>query len=602
MSSLSREKILELNNTKVDYPRDKTINQLFEEQVKRSPHSIALVFEDNTLTYDELNKKADLLASLLKKRGVCTGSIVGILGNRSFNMIVAILGVLKAGAAYLPIDHTYPEERIRFMLNDSNANMLITWGTDELDIIFEKEVINIDKDLKSENSIENISLNTGTSNDLAYVIYTSGSTGKPKGVMIEHKSVVNFIKGVTDIIDFSNSKTILALTTISFDIFVLETLLALTQGLKIVICNDKQQKDPGLLIDLAISNRVDMLQITPSRMNVLLNHPKSPMFLKNLKEIMIGGEMIPKLLLEKLKNVTSARIYNMYGPTETTVWSSIKEMTYESKITIGKPIANTRIYILDEQNNVQPIGEIGELCIAGEGLARGYLNREDLTIKKFTQDILNPEERMYRTGDLAKWNENGEIEYIGRMDDQIKIRGYRIELGEIENVMLNHKRIKQAAVTVKEDNTGTKHLCAYYVPEGNLKIDELKNYILEYLPDYMMPDHFIELQSMPTTPNGKISKKELPEPNYNIDDLIERNSCTVQDKLMQMWRNTTKVNSIKPDDRFYEIGGNSMNLTMFYTKINEQFKINVQIVEFLKYPTIKELSSYIEQITKNYIV
>ncbi len=437
LSSEEKHKILvEFNNTKVEYSREKTLHELFEEQVAKTPENVAVVFEEKELTYQELNAKANQLARGLRLKGVKPEIIVGIMVERSLEMMVGILAVLKSGGAYLPIDPDYPSDRIRYVLEDSGAQILLTeqkfiGGLSNLQI----EAIRIDEENVFQGETANLTL-VGVPKDLVYIIYTSGSTGKPKGVMIEHRSVNNFIKGITEKIEFTAYRSILALTTISFDISGLETLLPLTQGLRVVIANDEHQKDTKALNMVIMKNNIDMLQMTPSRMRMLLNDDQSVSCLKNIQVIMVGGEALPQSLLEEIKGVTDARIYNMYGPTETTIWSTVKDLTESKEVTIGQPIANTGIYIVGPANQQQPIGVLGELCITGDGLARGYWNRPELTAEKFVpnpfydqNDLSVCGKRMYRTGDLARWLSDGEIEFAGRIDQQVKIRGHRIELG-----------------------------------------------------------------------------------------------------------------------------------------------------------------------------
>mgnify|MGYP005834128821 CR=1 FL=1 len=606
--------LFEFNSTKAEYPKDKTIHQLFEEQVERTPDDIALIFGDNTLTYRQLNQRVNQLARVLRENGIKPGSIVGIMVDRSFEMMVGIMGVLKAGGAYLPIDPEYPAERTRFMLEDSGADILLTQSTfdkEQLPYDGDKSVklINLDdKDLYAgdASNLDNMS----TSNDLAYVIYTSGSTGKPKGVMLEHGNVNNFIKGITDEIDFSRDKTILCLTTISFDIFVLETLLPLTRGLKIVIANEIEQKDPQALNSVILKNRVDMLQTTPSRMKMLIEGQELSN-LNDIKEIMVGGEAFPETLKEEVCRLSSTKIYNMYGPTETTVWSTLKEVTGNKELNIGKPIANTEIYILDKHNRLQPVGVPGELCIAGHGLARGYLNRPELTAEKFVSNPFGTLDRerlpkaknqlMYRTGDLARWLPDGNIEFLGRIDHQVKIRGYRIELGEIETQLLSSEAVKEAVVIDREDKNSTKYLCAYIVSEKDVVISGLREHLSKNLPDYMIPSYFIQLDRLPLTPNGKIDRKALPVPEGNINMGTEYIAPRdqVELKLAEIWKDILEVERVGIKDNFFELGGHSLKATALVSKIHKELSVEVPLREIFKHTTIMELGEYIKGAEQN---
>ena len=350
-----KKKILyDFNNTSADYPRDKTITQLFEEQVEKTPDNIAVVFEDQKLTYRELNERANSLASYLRSQKIGRNDIVGIMVNRSLEMIISILAVLKSGACYIPIDPEYPQDRIEYMLNNSNTKLLLTFKRLENKVTFDNKLfVELDNELYNSNKDNLININEP--DDLAYIIYTSGSTGKPKGVMLKHSNINNFIQGMCNVVDFNSRKTIVSVTTISFDIFVLESLLPLEKGLKIVIANENEQNDARLFNALCLKNNVNIIQTTPSRFQVLISNSNELNYLESITDILVGGESFPKMLLEKLQQLTKANIYNVYGPTETTVWSTVKNLTDETSITIGKPISNTRCYILDNNKKLLPV-------------------------------------------------------------------------------------------------------------------------------------------------------------------------------------------------------------------------------------------------------
>jgi len=586
--------LVEFNNTKVLYPKEKTIQELFQEQVERTPHSTAIICGENSLTYMELNEKANQLSRTLRREGVGKESIVGVMTVRSIDMLVAIMGVLKTGGAYLPIDPVYPKDRIQYMLEDSSTSMLITQKHLKDKIDFEGKIIEVDSDSWSHEEKSNLDC-INTCDSLAYILYTSGSTGKPKGVLIEHKAIHNFFKGMTDTIEFTQDKSILSITTMSFDIFVLETLLPLTRGMRIVVADEKQQIDPEALNELMTKHQVEMMQTTPSRMKLILENKNNVSFLKCIKEIMLGGEAFPVTLLEELKEYTNARIFNMYGPTETTVWSTVKELTFEEKISIGKPIANTQIYILDKNNNIQPTGVVGELCIGGDGLGRGYHNRPELTDEKYVKLPCIGDGKVYKTGDLAKWLPDGNIECLGRVDQQVKIRGYRIELGEIESCMLKHEEVKEAATTAREDAQGNKYLSAYFVSDREMTVNEIKEYMARNLPDYMVPSYFIRMEKLPLTPNGKVDRKALPEPDGNVATGVEyvapRNE--VEMKLQKIWQEVLGVHNLGIDDDFFELGGHS--ITVIKVEV-EMEKNNLQLdhKDIFEYKTIRKLSEFLE--------
>lgn len=594
-----KEQIINMfNNTKTDYPADKTLRLLFEEQVKKTPDRVAITFNNECLTYGDLNRKANQVARALIEKGTENNSLIGISVERSIEMIVGLLGILKAGGAFLPIDPDYPDKRVDYMINDSRIKLLLA----------DNKFVQRRKD--KENGVHILEINDSSiyeredSNicvpdnpeELAYVIYTSGSTGNPKGVMIRNRAVSNLIKGLSDQIDFSNGNTILAVTTISFDIFILETLIPLAKGMKIILANKEQQKDTRLLGKLIGNDRIDIVQMTPSRLNALISSEDTS-FLKNIRNLLVGGETFPKVLLEKLKKIYKSKIFNLYGPTETTVWSTIKDLTAENDVTVGKPIVNTRIYILNRDNNIQPVGIPGELCIAGDSLARGYLNNEGLTREKFIQfPFLN--EQLYRTGDFARWKENGDIEIIGRMDNQVKIRGYRIEPGEIETLLLKDDRIKEAAVTVKEDATQNKLLCAYVIGDEKIIAEELKQTLLRELPEYMVPAFIIQLENMPLTQNGKIDRKSLPAPDRTstASDGHEAPKSEIEKRLSVIWEKVLGCKSISVHNNFFESGGHSLNAIILALEIHKEFDVEIKLADIFNNQTIKGLAEHLSSL------
>jgi amino acid adenylation domain-containing protein/thioester reductase-like protein/non-ribosomal peptide synthase protein (TIGR01720 family) len=607
-----RHKILfDFNAAAVDYPKDKTIHELFTSQAGKIPAHTAVVFNDQHLSYRELGKKANHLAGLLREKGVGPDKIVGVMVSRSLEMMVALLSVLKAGGAYVPIDPEYPVERIKFYLQDSRANLLLT----QQDIIdkFKKskayvETIDVfDESIYDENRIQPVNL--ASPKDLAYVIFTSGSTGKPKGVMIRHRNAVNFFKGMLDKIDFSPEKAILALTTISFDIFLLETLLPLTTGLKVVVADEMQQKDPELLKDTIIKHKIKLLQATPSRLKLLLRTRSDYDCLKEIKYLLVGGEPFPGDLFVNLQENFQGKIIDVYGPTETTVWSTLKDLTDEKEITIGVPIANTRVYILDKSMRLQPLGVVGELYIGGNGVARGYLNRPVLTSEMF-MDITpithsphfpySPYSTIYRTGDLARWLPNGEIECLGRIDHQVKIRGFRIETGEIENHIIGQQdqKIKEAVVMAREDTSGEKYLCAYIAANEKIDITGLEKTLSMTLLDYMIPSYFVQLDNIPLTPNGKVDREKMPDPQIKVKGksyVAPRNE--IEDKLAAIWSQLLHIKKelIGIDDEFFKLGGHSLKAAVMITMIHKVVNVRVKMHEIFNMSTIRKLAAFIAE-------
>ena len=592
LSKAEKNKILyDFNNTKTDYPKDKTIAELFEAQAKKTPNNTAVVFGMQKLTYKELNEKANSLAYYLRENGIETNNLVGVMVNRSLEMIIGMLAVLKAGGAYIPIDPTYPKDRIEYMLKNSNSKILLT--QEHLhDITDFKNCVYIDLSNDSIYSLPNDNPNhTNTPEDLAYVIYTSGSTGLPKGVMLKQKNIVNFVYGIMKEFGFTYKDTIVSITTFSFDIFVLESLLPILNGLKTVITSEEEQTDIKMFNELCKKNNVTIFQTTPSRLQAMLAKENSFDFIKKLKYILIGGEPFPPALLKQLQESSKARIYNMYGPTETAVWSSLKDLTNADKINIGKAISNTQLYILDKFNNPLPVGVPGELFIAGDGVCKGYYNNLELTQKVFLNNPFVPNELMYKTGDLCMLLPNGEVEYLERVDNQIKIRGLRIELGEIESKILDYNGIEKVCV-IKQTINNRDFISAYFTASKRINPSSLKKYLSNYLPKYMIPSYFTVLEKFPYTPNGKIDKKALKLPEEVLSNSREAEYIAprtdLEKQFCAIWEQILNVSPIGITDNFFELGGDSilaMNLNLELKSITD----TISYADIFKFPTIAEL-------------
>jgi len=590
LSKAQEQRILhEFNAAKMEYPRNQTILHLFRQQVEQLPEQTALIFQDQTLTYMEVDEKSSQLARCLIRKKVGKEEIVGLMVDRSFDLVIGILGILKAKAAYLPIDPAYPLERTQFMLQDARCRFVITnRGQTQDDILSGIERIDLQSTEVWEESKE-VLADYPSYSELAYVIYTSGSTGLPKGVMIEHQALVNFVYTMKNQIELVG-KTIVAATTISFDIFFLETILPLLIGMKVVITDQEERDDPTVLPALIRKYNIEVLQLTPSKMGIVLKEPSS---LRNLSTILLGGEALPEALLHGLKEVTRSKIYNMYGPTETTIWSSIQRVDLRNSVTIGKPIGNTQFYILDQNQRPLPAGMVGEIYISGDGLARGYLYRKELTQERFVPNPFIPGTRMYKTGDLGRWLPNGEIAYMGRNDHQVKLRGFRIELEEIEKQLLRQEKVQQAVVVVTKDHTGKKALCAYLSGDSELSISVLRQYLLQHLPEYMVPNHFIWLTALPLTPNGKIDRKSLPLPceiEQERDYVAPSNP--IEDTLAQIWAEVLGVPKVSVEDDFFVLGGDSLDILQILSEtLREKWKLSAQ--DFYEFPTIQKLAQRI---------
>lgn len=579
------------NDTAFSYPLNETIVSIFEETVRLQQTHTAVSFNGSSLSYNELNEKSNSLARKIRRAGVQEEDVIGILLQRSHEMIVSMLAVLKTGCAYLPIDPDYPVDRIRYVMNDSNMKIVLTEPS-LVDICGQIDLIDVTANdiITEENG--NLDCNVSSSN-LAYIIYTSGSTGNPKGVMIEHKSVINFLHGVSNRIDFNKDNTILCLTTISFDIFVLETIVPLLKGMKVVIAAAEDQRDATALATLIRKQRVSMLQLTPSHLKLLLASEEAATILDNIRVVMVGGEAFPVELLNELKNIYEGRIYNMYGPTETTVWSTIRELTFADSINIGKPISNTTIRIINDHGNFQPAGIAGELCIGGHGLARGYWNNKKLTAERFITDPADANALVYRTGDLARWLPDGNIEYLGRIDNQVKIRGFRIELGEIESRLIAHSQISEAVVIAKEKD-GDKYLVAYYVSAEEMTINALRAHLAATLPAYMLPSYYVHLLQLPLTPNGKLNRKALPDPGFTGQEYVAA-SNEIEEKLVQIWSEVLKMEPgvISVTSNFFELGGHSLKASVVVNKMNKHFGIEVPLQEMFNKQNIESLADYL---------
>ena len=598
LSNKEKNTILyDFNNSFVDYQKNKTISNLFEEQVEKSPDNIAVIFHDQKLTYRELNDKSNSLAHFLRdNKKIGRNDIVGIMCNRSLEMIIAILAVLKSGAAYIPIDPTYPKERIDYMLSNCNSKLLLTQRNIETVIDFEGklfiDLFNTDIYGLSNNNLDSIN----KPEDMSYIIFTSGSTGKPKGVMLTHKALSNLTNYCNNYVEYLKNpeyKSVVSITTVSFDIFIFETLISLQKGLRLIIADESEQNTPHLLNDLMLKNDVKIIQSTPSRMQIFMDNISSMPSLKDLEYITLAGEQLPLVLVEKIHEMSNAVIYNGYGPSETTVFSTLTKIDSD-KITIGKPLDNTQIYILNNQLFPVPIGVPGEIYISGDGVGKGYVNNIVLTNKSFIKNPFIDNTIMYKTGDIGFYNPDGTISCLGRIDNQVKIRGLRIELGEIETLILKYPHVKNACV-IKQVLNNREFISAYFISDKKIQINSLRKYLAESLPRYMVPSYFIMMSDFPYTPNGKIDKKSLPLPkeilNINHEQYVPPKT-DLQKQLVSIWEKILNTKPIGINDNFFELGGDSllaMNLNIELLKITQ----NINYVDIFRFPTIQELEEKI---------
>ncbi|WP_144219864.1 non-ribosomal peptide synthetase [Flavobacterium anhuiense] len=589
------------NNTSVAYPKDKTIVDLFEEQAGKTPDAVAVVYEGEELSYRQLNERSNQLGHYLREQGVQADTLVGICLERSQEMLIGILGILKSGGAYVPIDPDYPIERIDYMIKDAGIGLVLSSETSHNVMSKNPDfsVLCMDKDwdLVSGYPATKIS-NVLTASNLAYVIYTSGSTGTPKGVMNEHGGVVNRLLWTQSEYRLTADDSIVQKTSFSFDVSVWELLWSITCGAKLVFAKPEGHKDALYLKELIEDQNITTIHFVPSMLGVflgLIELGDCP----SLQRVLCSGEALHmdhvNLFKEKFRNV---RLDNLYGPTEAAIDVSSWEVPLEgslSQVLIGKPITNTQIYILNNSLNLLPIGVAGELCIGGVQVARGYLNKEDLTNEKFIMNPFKEEERIYKTGDLARWLPDGNVEYIGRKDDQVKIRGYRIELGEIENALSCLPGVTQCCVLAKEDASGSKRLVGYVVPEGDFDKEVLQKELKLSLPEYMVPQLWVALDAIPLTGNGKLDKKSLPDPacsDLSGKEYVPPRNET-EEKLAEIWQNLLGLEQVGIYDNFFELGGHSLLATRLVSMIRKEFEIEIIIKDVFEFTSIEELSTYL---------
>nr|WP_251036222.1 non-ribosomal peptide synthetase [Paenibacillus sp. ISL-20] len=589
----------DFNATEAAYPKEKTIHQLFEEQVLRTPAQTAVVFESAELTYEELNARANQVARQLRSKGVGRDRIVGIMVERSAEMLVGILGILKAGGAYLPIDPEYPADRIAYMLEDSGTTWLVTQGSlrGQIPSAFGGEVIDLHSEALygGETSNPNYACEPDS---LAYVIYTSGTTGQPKGVMIEHAQISNTLQWRRDEYALQSFHNILQLFSFAFDGFVTSLFTPILSGSKVVLIQEELARDPMAIKRLILKEKITHFICIPSLYRSLLEI-MTTVESEHLVQVTLAGEPLTESVLNlSFEKFPSVKIMNEYGPTENSVVATYKAVTDLTHIgIIGKPVANAQIYVLDRlSDRMQPIGVPGELCIAGSSLARGYLNNSKLTSSKFVANPFASGERMYRTGDLARWMPDGNIEFLGRIDHQVKIRGYRIELGEVEAQLLKHEQIREAVVSAREDESGAKYLCAYLVSEEELTIAELRQHMGAGLPEYMIPGAFVQLAEIPLTPNGKVDRKALPEPDGSMKSgvayVAPRNKA--EERLLVIWQSILQADTIGVMDNFFALGGHSLKATTLVARISQEFGAEMPLREVFQRPTIAGMAAYMK--------
>jgi len=597
-----RKKLLyDFNNTAAGYPGDKTIHELFAARVEKTPHQSAAVFQHQALTYMELNSRANQLAELIRCKGMKSEYIVGLLVDRSLEVIIGIIAVIKSGCAYLPLDPRYPAQRLSYMLTDSSASMLLTTGSAAAAVEFKGEIIDIENKQEYQGNTKN-PRDLNKPGDILYIIYTSGTTSHPKGVMVEHRNLVRLLFNDAFQFDFRYTDVWTMFHSPCFDFSVWEMYGALLLGGKLMVVPRIVAMDTLRFLRLLEKQAVTVLNQTPSAfyplMHEVLKRKKRKL---SLRYVIFGGEALNTAKLKEWKETfPRVKVANMFGITETTVHVTYKEITAEDTRqdsgNIGKPLPTLSLYVMDRHLKLLPVGVPGELCVGGAGVARGYLNKVELTGEKFRENPYKTRERLYRSGDLGSWSENGESLYMGRIDRQVQLRGFRIELGEIETRLLQHEDISEAVVIDRDDGDGDKYLCAYIISGKELEPSELRSKLAETLPDYMIPSFFVQVQHIPLTPNGKVDPDKLPEPKTSgksIKGTIPTGE--MEKKMTALWAD---VLGIKRDDivlesNFFQLGGHSLKASILTSKLHKELDVEIPLKEIFTRPTIKELSKYI---------
>lgn len=565
------------NATQVSYPKDKTIVDLFMDQVHKNPENIAVIYESKYLTYKELDEESSCFANfLLSNHEIAIEDLIGVKLERSEWLIIAFLAVLKTGAAYVPIDPNYPKERIAYIEKDSNCNIII-------DDNLLQEFIQSEESYNIELPQINIEIN-----NLAYVIYTSGSTGKPKGVLIEHKGIINTV--LSQIHDFLIKRTdhCLQFSNQSFDASIWEILISLLGGAKLFIIDEEVKSDTTQFVKYIQDNKITFATLPPAFLKLVDCEQ-----IQCIDTLITAGEEAP---LEQAKAFSKFGTYiNAYGPTETSICATTYNGDIVNPVPIGKPISNTEVYVLDTNQQLLPIGCVGELCVSGNGLARGYLNQEALTNDKFIPNPFFARDRIYRTGDLARWLPDGNIEFVGRIDNQVKIRGYRIELGEVEAVLQEIQGVKQSVVLAKEDTKGNKSLVGYVVSNQTFDKESIQEHLLSKLPDYMIPKLWVSLDAIPITSNGKVDKKNLPDPDTSYSSVATyvapRNKT--EEQLVSIWKSLLNVDTIGVYDDFFKLGGHSLLATQVAAKVRTEMRKELSIKNVFNYSTISSLAMFL---------
>ncbi len=590
------------NDTTADYPRDKMIFELIAEQARQTPSKVAVVCGEDRLTYQELQERSNQLARALRGKGITQGSIVSIMAEHSLELIVAIMAVLKSGGAYLPIDPEYPIERIQYLLDDSQTTILMTQSHLQEKVEFEGDILYLDNPSLFEGDSTDLDTAACTSDDLAYMIYTSGSTGNPKGAMITHQGLVNYIWWANKEYVQGEAVDFPLYSSISFDLTVTSIFTPLLSGNTIYVYRgtDKVQ----VILDIIQDNQVGIIKLTPTHLKLIEEIDGTN---SSIRRFIVGGENLPTQLAKRIyENFgQNVKIFNEYGPTETVVGCMIylydPKKTIQESVPIGVPADNVQLYLLDSSMQPIPVGSIGEMYISGDGVAKGYFNRPELTEEKFIDNPFRPGTKMYRTGDLAKWLPDGNMEYLGRIDHQVKIRGHRIEMGEIETRLTQHEWIKEAVVIADKDDSSQNVLFAYIVSEQELTVSELREHLGSTLPSYMIPSFFVRLEEIPLTANGKVERKKLPKP----DGAVVTGTAYVapqnetETKLAEIWQQALGVSRVGVHDHFFDLGGHSLKAMTVIFQVSKALEVDLPVKALFENPTVSQLATFISKSGKS---
>lgn len=612
LSSEEREKVLfSFNDTDDGFTRTDLVS-LWNQRVAGDPGAETLVYRGDVWTARDVDRASDRIARLLVEKGVSSGDVVALALPRSAAYYMALLGILKAGAAFMPVDKALPEERVRFMISESGARIALAGegGLAGWRGVFPSDVETVTLGAESFTAREpspdadspsdaGLDLSRPDPGQVAYLIYTSGSTGTPKGVMVEHAQIAHFVLSMRRTWDRAPGGRMLCVGPISFDINVMEAAVGLFSRRALVVADDRQADYPDDLRALIESEGVDLMMVTPGRMEMLLSTRDIAHALRGFREIGLGADVLPPELLRRIEKVTSSPITNFYGPTEATIAATCSEVTGNTNVTIGRPMNGVHVYLLDPHRNPVPIGVPGELYLGGAGVARGYVGRDELTAERFIPSPFVEGERLYRTGDLGRWYPRGEIQFLGRIDQQVKIRGYRVELGEIQNRLLQIEGVRSAAVVAHGESDGRKYLCGYLVGEGIPPTSEIRALLSESLPFYMVPAYFMQLDELPFTTSEKLDRRRLPKPQRDEASFRPPETET-EGELARLWERLLGLSCVGRDDHYFEIGGDSLSIVRMIAEVADQFDVDIELVDVYREPTLRACARLIDRAEAGY--